>query len=636
MRHDSCVRARAGGVLAALVLSLASRAVAQPLPVVLEMNGGGDDRWESIQLAIGGLHVDNQLPLAIAVVPCTQASPPGNGCDDDGSLHSTFQLWTSQHPTIIEVGQQGRDNTEMLGNLGPVQQRALIEEGLAALLGWGLGNDEPMFFTPPRSSATSETIAIVEDLGFRSFGQVAGTCATGGNDIDKLCNSVSLCQRNATGGRVSGPACVLRSFDDLATEIEARAAEGVLLVSYSPQDLSVSTSDISIDPAKRTAYEALLAAFADAEAEGRFELRTFDTHYRLTRGLPLPTPESTPRPTPTPITPTNLPVVFSEDDPEDGTWEAATLRVHEAFISELVPRVQQTVACGAPSPTDGSACINTDFHLIYADWVRANPGLVEIGHHGLTHDEVLTNLNRDQQLDFISRGLAEMETWGLPDRPYTFAAPFSAEQGQRDRAEGQRFEIEEQAEQRRRDHQRQASGDPVRNGLGERGEFQRRAAHQNEIERAVLVVGREQAIEREQRGEQGAEPKDRRADAAQLDEIRPDRERDQGHDDEEEQDAHQRAAADPDGEPHVADKEGGEGGHVRALPAATPSCLNPQRPMRRRHNHPAVPRCSRMSSASRSCPAASSAEVGSSNSQIGRGTAIRRASESRRRWPAER
>jgi hypothetical protein len=40
-----------------------------------------------------------------------------------------------------------------------------------------------------------------------------------------------------------------------------------------------------------------------------------------------------------------------------------------------------------------------------------------------------------------------------------------------------------------------------------------------------------------------------------------------------------------------------------------------------------------MSSASRSCPAASSAEVGSSRSQIGRGTAISRASESRRRWP---
>jgi hypothetical protein len=41
-------------------------------------------------------------------------------------------------------------------------------------------------------------------------------------------------------------------------------------------------------------------------------------------------------------------------------------------------------------------------------------------------------------------------------------------------------------------------------------------------------------------------------------------------------------------------------------------------------------------SGKRLLPAESSAEVGSSSSQIGRGTATRRASESRRRCPAER
>src|ERR1043166_9614581 len=51
---------------------------------------------------------------------------------------------------------------------------------------------------------------------------------------------------------------------------------------------------------------------------------------------------------------------------------------------------------------------------------------------------------------------------------------------------------------------------------------------------------------------------------------------------------------------------------------------------------PPAARCRRMSSVNRSWPASSSAEAGSSSSQIDRGTATRRASDSRRRWPAER
>ena len=84
----------------------------------------------------------------------------------------------------------------------------------------------------------------------------------------------------------------------------------------------------------------------------------------------------------------------------------------------------------------------------------------------------------------------------------------------------------------------------MRNGLGEHGEFQRRATHQDEIERAILMVGSKQAVEGQERGEKRAEPQDRGADAAQLDEVRPDRERHQGHHDQEKQYPHQRTAAD--------------------------------------------------------------------------------------------
>ena len=95
----------------------------------------------------------------------------------------------------------------------------------------------------------------------------------------------------------------------------------------------------------------------------------------------------------------------------------------------------------------------------------------------------------------------------------------------------------------------------MRGSLGQYGEFQRCRTHQQEVERAILVIGGEQAIERQERSEQCANPEDRGADAAQLHEVGPDRERHQRHHDEEEQHAHQRAAAHANCEPHVTQEK---------------------------------------------------------------------------------
>jgi ABC-type nickel/cobalt efflux system permease component RcnA len=65
--------------------------------------------------------------------------------------------------------------------------------------------------------------------------------------------------------------------------------------------------------------------------------------------------------------------------------------------------------------------------------------------------------------------------------------------------------------------------------------------------------------------EQRREPQDRRADALEQREVRPERERHQRDHDQEEQHAHQRAAADAHGDAHVADEEGGERRHASRL-----------------------------------------------------------------------
>ena len=92
--------------------------------------------------------------------------------------------------------------------------------------------------------------------------------------------------------------------------------------------------------------------------------------------------------------------------------------------------------------------------------------------------------------------------------------------------------------------QRQPRREPVRQRLGGAGQFQRRPPHHDQVERAVVMIGHEQAVEREQACQQCAEPEDGRSQSRQQRQVRADRERHQHGDGEEEQHANQCAAAD--------------------------------------------------------------------------------------------
>jgi hypothetical protein len=117
-------------------------------------------------------------------------------------------------------------------------------------------------------------------------------------------------------------------------------------------------------------------------------------------------------------------------------------------------------------------------------------------------------------------------------------------------------ELEEQSEHRYRDDKGQPGREPMGERLDGDREFERHPPHQDEVKRTVVVIAREQAIERQQRRQQRAEPQDRRANARQQREIGADGERNERDDDEKEQHAHQRAAADAHREPHVAHEKG--------------------------------------------------------------------------------
>src|SRR5262249_706546 len=171
----------------------------------------------------------------------------------------------------------------------------------------------------------------------------------------------------------------------------------------------------------------------------------------------------------------------------------------------------------------------------------------------------------------------------------------------------------------------------MRQALRGDNELQRSAAGENEIERAVLVIGGKQTVEGKQARQQCREPKDRRADAFEKREIGSDSKRRHGDDDEKKQHAHKRSTAHTDANAHVAKEQRSERFHVRCSCRCTgrsrggrfvwssdSSCTlywalsSPSALCVATRIRPPSARCDRINSAKRCCAATSSVLVGSS------------------------
>ncbi|MEA2625135.1 MAG: cell surface hyaluronidase [Candidatus Binatota bacterium] len=139
---------------------------------------------------------------------------------------------------------------------------------------------------------------------------------------------------------------------------------------------------------------------------------------------------------------TPLPVIVTVDDTKDARLETSSTAVHDLHVQENVPIVFDVIPCGGGSTGwNGSgseptgSCVNetgTDaFHKNYRTWILAKPTLIEIAQHGRAHiqtTEDLAGKTAEQQMNIVGSGLDVMDSadWNLPDRPFTFAAPFSA------------------------------------------------------------------------------------------------------------------------------------------------------------------------------------------------------------------
>ncbi len=104
-------------------------------------------------------------------------------------------------------------------------------------------------------------------------------------------------------------------------------------------------------------------------------------------------------------------------------------------------------------------------------------------------------------------------------------------------------QIEEQRHQRRQDGEGQTRGQPVRGDLGGGERFQRQRREREEIEAAVLEIGLEETVERQQAGQHRGDPEHAAGDAAEQLEVGADAQRYQRGDGGEEGERQERAAA---------------------------------------------------------------------------------------------
>ena len=112
--------------------------------------------------------------------------------------------------------------------------------------------------------------------------------------------------------------------------------------------------------------------------------------------------------------------------------------------------------------------------------------------------------------------------------------------------------VQKEREDRRGGGEREPGREPMRRGLGQHDELQRQRAEHQLLQAAVIMVGDEEAIQRQERREQRRDPDGAGRNTAEQAELRPDGEGKERHRNDEENNRHQGADTAPHRERKLA------------------------------------------------------------------------------------
>ena len=227
---------------------------------------------EDIQESIVQVHIDNNIPVTLGVIPEGITDPWGAG----DRIIARIQKWDA-YPNI-EVAQHGYDHVPYFEDEDYNTQYSQIKMGNDLMMSIG---DFPKSFIPPFGSANLDTVNVLKALGFHTLYNPVEMDPTQSNDVLIIQDQIILCR-----GGDEGKNCVYKDYNVLKSEIDQKINQyGVALVLYHMQDFNKGTDN---SPIFDTYKSNQIVNYASQLKQDGYTLMTVEQYYQH---LNNPTPE---------------------------------------------------------------------------------------------------------------------------------------------------------------------------------------------------------------------------------------------------------------------------------------------------------------------------------------------------------
>jgi len=223
--------------------------------IILAMDDIQSGWLENVQEYIVQVHIDNNIPVTLGVIPCTIEEP----------LLTKIKAWDNN--LITEVAQHDfTHDTDLTGRDYDFQYN-YISQGTNLLNGWGI---YPESYVPAKGKADDTTVQVIKDLEFHTLYEGMYINLTPSTDPLVIVDQLHLCEDNGIG-RWS----VFKEYPVLVSEIEEKIEEyEVALVLYHMQDFRGDDGNPNTEKADQ------LIDYVNSFVQDGYDLMTVEQYYQ--------------------------------------------------------------------------------------------------------------------------------------------------------------------------------------------------------------------------------------------------------------------------------------------------------------------------------------------------------------------
>ncbi|MDY7038191.1 MAG: DUF2334 domain-containing protein, partial [Thermodesulfobacteriota bacterium] len=225
--------------------------------VLLVMDDMQSGWLEDIQEYAVQMHIDNNIPTTLGVVPGITTEP----------LVSSLKRWDAN--PLIEIAQHDFMHNTTLIDQSYAFQYDYLKQGTDLMREWGIKLNS---FVPAAGQADDTTIDIAEDLGFHTVYEGIYLNITPRDEpLLTITNQLNLCIDNAYGYD-----CLFTDYLIIQSRIEQKIEEyGVALITYHMQDFADENNELDVLKINQ------FLEFANNLKEDMYTLMTVEQYYQF-------------------------------------------------------------------------------------------------------------------------------------------------------------------------------------------------------------------------------------------------------------------------------------------------------------------------------------------------------------------